>query len=171
MNNDLHWIVVQTKPSIEPVVCQHFDRAGIIYFWPKIKSLIRGRQITRVKGLFPSYVFVHVNPHDANIMHMIRYTRGIRNVLGGAINPIVVPDELIDIIYERVNQDNVLEQGLILKEGDQVRITTGPYADLIGVMDKKVSASGRVRVLLTFLHKNVPCEICASSIEKYTNSK
>lgn len=167
----LLWYVIQTKPTAEDIVEQHLKLANFETFLPKIKALVRGRRraISRTKSLFPSYLFAHLDLHDPNLYRMIKYTRGVRRILGNGIEPIAVPDEMIEIIRERMNSDGVIEQRLTMKKGDAVRIRGGVFQDLVGILDKPVSAAGRVRVLLKIMHHQVRCELSAADVEKLTD--
>ncbi len=162
------WYVIQTKPLAETAVQKHFENAGIESFLPKIRQMIRGKKrgASRIKSLFPSYVFAHANLRDPNLHRMVRFTRGVRRILGDGKDPVPVPDEMIDIIRERVGEDGVIEQGLVMKKGDCVRVRGGVFKDLIGILDKPVSSAGRVRVLLQVMHHQVRCELSAADIEK-----
>ena len=164
----LLWYVIQTKPTSEEAVEKHLQNADIETFFPKIKQAVRGKRrgITRVRALFPSYVFAHVDLNDPNMHHMIRYTRGVRKILGEGPVPVPVPEEMIDIIKESISDEGIIEQGLTMKKGDNVRIRTGVFKDLVGILEKPVSPAGRVKVLLKIMHHQVKCELSAEEIEK-----
>lgn len=167
----LLWYVVQTKPTAEGIVEQHLKNAQFETFLPKIKAMVRGRKrpISRTKSLFPSYLFVHIDLGDVNLHRMIRYTRGVRRILGDGSQPVPVPDEMIAIIRERTDSKGLIEQRLIMKEGDHVRVRGGAFCDLIGILEKPVSAAGRVRVLLEIMRRQVRCELSAADIEKLSD--
>jgi len=162
------WYVIQTKPTVEGMVQQHLRNAHIETFLPKIKAAVRGkrRSTSRIKSLFPSYLFAHIDLHDGNLYRMIKYTRGVRKILGDGEVPISVPDEMIEIIRERISPEGIIERGLTMKKGDEVRIRTGVFQDLVGILEKPASAAGRVRVLLKIMHHRVKCELSAEDIEK-----
>jgi transcription elongation factor/antiterminator RfaH len=164
----MKWYVIQTRPTAEDAVKGHLANASIETFLPKIKLAVRGRTRAhaRIKPLFPSYVFTHVDLEDSNLHRMIRYTRGVRRILGDGAKPVPVPSEMIDIIKERIGSEGVIEQKLIMKKGDNVRIRSGVFKDLIGILEKPVSASGRVKVLLGIMHHQIKCDLSAADIEK-----
>ena len=164
------WYVIQTKPCAEESVQQHLRNAQFETFLPKIRTMVRGsgKSVARIKSLFPSYLFAHINLDDANLYHMIRYTRGVRRILGDGNLPIPVPDEMIRIIQERIGADGVIEQRLTMKKGDEVRIRKGVFSDLVGILEKPVSAAGRVRVLLNIMRYRVRCELSAADVERIT---
>ena len=74
------WYVIQTKPTSEEAVCQHLKNANFETFLPKIQVMVRssGKSVSRTRVLFPSYVFAHIDLNNANLYHMIKYTRGVR---------------------------------------------------------------------------------------------
>lgn len=162
------WYVVQTKPATEDQVEKHLTNANFETFLPKIKTMVRGkkRSVARVKSLFPSYLFAHIDLADVNLYRMVKYTRGVRKILGDGVKPVSVPDEMIDIIRSRLGAGGVIEQRLTMKKGDNVRIKSGAFKELIGILEKPVSAAGRVRVLLQIMNHRVRCEMSAADVEK-----
>jgi len=164
----MKWYVIQTKPMAEDGVCALLKNAGIEACSPKIRSAVRGKSCStcRVKSLFPSYIFVSADLGDANLHRMIRYTRGVRKILGDGERPVPLPDGMLDLILDRMSGEGVIEQGLTMKKGDSVRIRRGAFKDLIGILEKPVTAAGRVRVLLEIMHHQIKCDISAADIEK-----
>jgi len=162
------WYVVQTKPTAEENVQQHLRNAEYETFLPKIRTMIKGtgRPTSRVKALFPSYLFVHMDLRDANLYRMIKYTRGVRKILGDGAWPVPVPDEMIEIIRERMNGEGIIEQRITMNKGDEVRIRSGVFKDLVGILERPVSPAGRVKVLLKIMHHTIKCEMSAGEIEK-----
>ncbi len=163
-----HWYVVQTKPLSEGIVEQHLKNAKFETFLPRIKVLMRGkkRTMTRTKTLFPSYLFIHMDIADVNAHRMIRYTRGVRKVLGDGSFPVSVPDEMIEIIRSKMDGEGIIEQRLTMKKGDAVRVRSGVFQDLIGILEKPVSVAGRVKVLLSIMRHQVKCELSAADVER-----
>jgi len=164
----LSWYVLQTKPTAEENVRQHLKNAEFETFLPKIKQMVRGQRksATRVKPLFPSYVFVHMDLNDPNLHRMVKYTRGVRKILGDGAAPVPVPDEMIEIIKERVDGQDVIEQRITMQKGDEVKIRSGVFRDLIGILERPVSPAGRVRVLLQIMKHQVKCDLSAAEVEK-----
>lgn len=168
MVSKLKWFVIKTKPCAENDVKLRLTNAQFEVFYPRIKSIVRSRNkpTSRLKSLFPSYIFARFDVSKPEVFHMIKYTRGVHRILGSGDIPTPIPDEIVKVIKERVNKEGVVEQRLVFKKGDQVRIRTGPLQDLVGILEKPVSASGRVRVLLEIMKKVVKAEIPCSDIER-----
>ena len=80
------------------------------------------------------------------------------------INPEVeTADEIVALIRRRLKDIEEVGYGK-LKQGDRVRITSGPLRDLEAVFDQPLSAADRVRVLLSVMGRMTPVEIDYSQI-------
>jgi len=164
-HSPLSWYVIQTKPQEEDLVRRRLEKANFEVFLPRIKVAVRGsRGATRVRALFPGYIFMHCDFNDSNVIHMIKYTRGVRKILGGDA-PAPLPDLVIDTIKERVGEGDLVVQQMVFNKGDKVRIKSGWMEDLVGVLERPVSAQGRVRVLLSIVDKCVRAELSSAEIE------
>jgi transcription antitermination factor NusG len=52
------------------------------------------------------------------------------------------------------------------KEGDAIQVTSGPFKDLMGIFQKKMSGQGRVRILLSLIGVDVPVQISKWQIKR-----
>jgi len=144
-----NWYVIQTKPRKEDEVCRRLQMASLETFNPRIKSFASGS-----KPLFPNYIFLKWNLSKAHNYHMIKYTRGVNKILGAPEYAVPISDDVIDVIRERIDPKNILEQQT-LKTGSKVKIKKGLLKDLVAVLEKPVSADGRVAVLLRIYEREM----------------
>lgn len=63
--------------------------------------------------------------------------------------PVPITDEVIQLIKRRVSEDGLVRPQEELKPGQEVVVTQGPLRELAGILDCELSASDRVRILLT----------------------
>lgn len=163
----MNWYVIQTKPQAENDVRLRLEKAEFEVFYPRIRTAVRGanKSTTRTKSLFPAYLFARLDLNDGNVFNMIKYTRGVHRLLGGANSPVPIPESVIQTIRERVSEGDVIEQQMVFKKGDRVRIRGGWLDDLVGILEKPVSSAGRVRVLLNIVNKCVRAEMSSAEIE------
>jgi len=163
----MNWYVIQTKPQAENDVKLRLEKADFEIFYPRIRTAVRGatNKSTRVKSLFPAYLFARLDLKDGNVFNMIKYTRGVHRLLGGAHSPVPIPGSVVQTIRERVGEGDVIEQQMVFKKGDKVRIRGGWLDDLVGILERPVSPAGRVRVLLNIVNKCVHAEISSAEIE------
>ncbi len=178
------WYVVQTKPLNEDKVCQQFKRVTpsplggegrgegedaftVETFNPKIKSvsLSKGDKI-HYKPLFPNYIFVHWDLTDPANHHLVKYTRGVNKVLGAGMRPVPISDEVVELIKSRVSEgEETIEQSMF-KKGDMVRLKYKHLKELIGVLERPVSSSGRVAVLLNLFNRQMRVNLHCADIAR-----
>ena len=160
------WYVVQTKPANEDRVKGNLLNQEIEPFLPLLgtNQFSNGKVIERIKPLFPNYLFARM---DLGLhYYKVKYTRGVSKILGNGEGPIPISEKVIITIRERMGEDNLVKLEDELKDGDVVEVTSGPFKDLRGVFQKKISGKGRVKILLSLIGVDVPVQISRWQIKK-----
>jgi transcription elongation factor/antiterminator RfaH len=164
--NNLSWYVVQTKPGNERRVESNLSNQEIDVFLPLLESFEcrSGEMVRRIKPLFPNYLFARL---DIDFhYYKVKWTRGVNKILGDGMGPVPISEKVIQTIKERMGKDNLVKLEEEWREGDRVRITSGPLKELMGIFQKKISDSGRVRILLNLIGVDVPVQISQWQIKK-----
>jgi len=164
------WYVIQTKPKREGEACRNLCGLGLECLFPKIFDyrIWNGRYLTIEKPLFPGYLFVKLvlSKHYYNI----RWTKGVARFVGWGDMPAPIAEEVVEIIRNRMDEQGRVRMGRDLRPGQQVRIRSGPFKDLIGIFDKKVSARGRVRLLLQLVDYQASIQLHEALVERITDN-
>jgi transcriptional antiterminator RfaH len=164
--SDLLWYVIQTKPGDEHRVETHLLNQEIETFLPlhEIHQYCSGKMVQRIKALFPNYLFARL---DLKLhYYKVKWTRGVSKILGTGDGPIPISGEVVQRIREKVGKDNLVKLEEEWKEGDIVQITSGPFKELTGIFQKKMSDNGRVRILLGLIGVDIPVQISQWHIRK-----
>lgn len=168
-DDDRTWYVAQTKPRQEARVLRHvaLRQVGVTPFLPKIEVIRHGngRRAVSIEPLFPSYIFVRCHPMPET-WSIVRWTPGVRRLLGDSEQPIAVPDALVRSIRERVEPLGFVRVGFGLPPGARVRVKTGAFAGLEGIFERPTTRRDRVRILLEILGTVAPLEIDVFDLEK-----
>lgn len=162
------WYVVQTKPRREERVVSWLNQRGRLpLFLPRLESIrrARGRRVRSVEPLFPSYLFVRVAPATEH-WNMVRWAPGVKRIVGVGDQPVPVPDEAVELVKARCQADGVIPWQPTLAPGTRVRITNGPLAGLVGVLDRPASRAERVHVLLELLRTVATVEVDVFDLEE-----
>jgi len=160
------WYVVQTKPANEDRVKGNLLNQDIEPFLPLLGTYqySNGKVIDRIKPLFPNYLFARM---DLGLhYYKVKYTRGVSKILGNGEGPIPISEKVIITIRERMGEDSLVKLEDELKDGDVVEVTSGPFKDLRGIFQKKMSGKGRVKILLGLIGVDVPVQISRWQIKK-----
>ncbi len=128
---------------------------------------ISSRRVARLDPLFPGYLFVHMGPleTDPRCWDAVRWTPGVRLILGTPDTPVPVPNEVIETIQARVKEHGFVCPGPQFTRGSQVRFRHGPLTGLEAVFERQMSRAGRVRVLLRLLGQQRGVEVNEYDLE------
>lgn len=154
------WYVVQTKPKKEESVARQLTGARYEVFFPKMRTG------SSPKPLFPSYLFVSAGEENPWSFRLIRFTRGVRRLLGDGPSPHPISDEVVETLKGKTADGSLIEQELLFKEGDQVNVRKGILRDLVGIITKNVPADGRVKVLFKWMYGTLEAFLKYTELEK-----
>ena len=120
-------------------------------FLPRfLKSRSHARKFETVLApLFPRYMFI-VLDLTRDRWRSVNGTLGVERLLMRGSEPEPVPRGLVEQLAGAAGADGVVSCGRELKEGQSIRVTAGPFADLVGQL-QSLDDSGRVRVLLEIM--------------------
>jgi transcriptional antiterminator RfaH len=141
------WVVLRTQVRQEPLATQSVAARGVDSYFPLLE---RGRS---AEPLFPGYLFARVAPGTDDLLR-IRSAPGIAYVLPRYAPPVLLPDAFVRALRARAASRTPGFQ-----KGDRVTIRRGPFRWLDAIFDKRLNASGRVRVLLDFVHRSVVVDL------------
>ena len=114
-----------------------------------------GKEIKKIKNLFPGYLFVKMNMTD-EAWYVVRNTSGVTGLIGsagGGGKPFSVPDEEMEGVLKRIGQS---EKKVVaeFEVGDRVKILSGPFAN------------GVATVLAIMFGRETPTEVEYINLEK-----
>jgi transcriptional antiterminator RfaH len=152
------WFVAHTLPKSERKAEMHLCAQGFRAYLPQIRKTIRhARQFRNVQApLFPRYIFLILDLARDRWLS-VRSTVGVASLFTCDGRPVPVPEGVVEgLIEHSEGQLTGLDAGLT--KGQSVRILSGPFADLVGTLDR-LDDAGRTRVLLEIMGTSVPVVI------------
>ena len=163
---NLHWFVIHTKPRDEHRVKNHFEGMEIEALLPLCENFqySHGRMSQVINPLFPSYLFAKLDLEHH--YYKVKWTRGVNRILGAWNEPIPISGTVIQMLKDRMGDDDTVKLLDELQEGDLVQITSGPLKDFIGIFQRRLSSGGRVKILLNLIGVEVPVQISRSQIKR-----
>ncbi len=143
-----NWYLVYTKPKNEDIVSQKFIDAGFQVLNPKLKErkVYRRKLQDIISPLFPCYLFVKFDGSED--YRLVKYTRGVRSIIGLSGNPTIVPEEIISSILSRMTDGVILLKPQEFNPGDKVIIKAGPLEGVNAVFEREMKGTDRVGILL-----------------------
>lgn len=155
------WQCLYTRPRHEKSLARVCERDGVRHYLPLVKTVRHYGNRTRDSRLplFPGYLFCCANPEQS-------YDLSKENNLLSAF-PVCDQEKLLSELREirKVLATSVtLRKAPCLAEGKRVRITRGPFRDIVGVV---LESRKQCRVVLnvTFVCQSVLLEVNAEDLE------
>ncbi|MFB3883672.1 MAG: transcription termination/antitermination protein NusG [Thermodesulfobacteriota bacterium] len=162
----LHWFVIHTKPRDEGRVKSNVEKMEVETLLPLYKSIrfLHGRMCKVSSPLFPNYLFARLNLERD--YYKVKWTRGVNRIVGIGNEPTPVAEVVIEMLRDRMADDDTVQLVDDLQEGNLIRVTSGLLKDFVGVFQKGLSSDGRVRVLLNLVGRDLPVQIDRWQIQK-----
>ena len=155
------WYVLWTRSNCEQLVYDQLTAKGFHTFLPRVDVWSRRaglRHLSRVP-MFRGYLFLDHPMDKASYIEACRST-GLVRILGERWDQLaVVPDEEIDAIQRVVLSRLPALPYPYLREGQRVRITQGPLADVEGILVRSKPNKGLLVVSIDMLRRSVAVEV------------
>ncbi len=165
LTGDDRWYVVQALARREPIAKMRLEAQGYKIFLPQmIKSVRHARKMRQARvAVFPGYLFVALNPYKDR-WRSINGTIGVARIITANEGPAPVPRGIVETLASYMDNFGICRFDRDLKEGQQVRIVSGPFAQLIGQI-ATLDGKGRARVLLKIMSNEIITTLDQSSLE------
>jgi len=165
LNETERWYVVCSLSRQETKAEMHLLAQGFRIFVPRVNTTVRhARKIRAVKApVFPGYMFVALDLQKHR-WRSVNGTFGVARLIMAGNMPEPVPEGVIEQLLDYTDETGVARFDRDLRAGQSIRVTTGPFARVLGCLER-LDANGRVRVLLDIMGGKVSALIDRSALE------
>ena len=160
------WCALWTHPHCEQLVRDQLAAKGFDVLLPTINVWSRRAGVRHLiqAPLFPGYLFLHHAIDKASYIEIVK-TRGLTRILGERWDlPATVDAEEIATIRRLVDADVPVMAHPYLQEGQRVRITQGPLADVEGLFVQAKPAKGLLIISVKLLQRSVAVEVDCTAV-------
>lgn len=142
------WFLAQLKPNCANIADQNLKRQGFQTFLPmeEVTRQRKGKFVTDLQPLFPGYIFVCLDV-ACGFWRSVNSTYGVTRLVSFGKEPTAVPFEIVFQLMLRCDANGKLLSPKLLKPGDQVTLTKGPFVNFVGDVEK-IAPDRRVWVLM-----------------------
>lgn len=124
-----------------------------------------GKEKIQAKTLYPGYCFACLDL-DTSLWHDIQSLPKVGRFIGESMKPTPLGDKDIATILEKANQKSAPKPKISFDEGENVRITDGPFANFIGIVEEYDMVHGKLKLNVSIFGRSTPVEILYSQVEK-----
>lgn len=145
------WFLAQLKPNSANIADKNLKRQGFQTFLPLEEETRQrnGKFVTAKRPLFPGYIFVAFDV-ARGFWRTVNSTYGITRLVSFGKEPTAVPLDLVSRLMLRCDAQGKLLPPKLLKPGDQVTLTKGPFANFVAEVEK-IAPDRRVWVLIELM--------------------
>ena len=145
------WFILQFKSNSHHKATKNLNRQGFETFLPLYDTTSRklSRFVNTSKPLFPGYMFIKFNRAESE-WHKINNTYGVSRLITFNSHLKSIPTKFVDSLMKRYDLSGKLLPIKKLKEGDQVAILKGPFANFIATVEK-YEADQRIWILMDLM--------------------
>ena len=145
------WFVVYSKPHKEGRAEVELRRRGVDVFYPRLQLPAYVDPRRQIVPLFPGYLFVRIVLADQ--FYDVVWAPGVSRFIGTVDQPTPLDDEVVLFLKQNAEPDGLLRARPTLAVGEHVEITRGPFAGIVGIIQRPPNAKGRIRVLMRLLNR------------------
>jgi transcriptional antiterminator RfaH len=164
LHNERHWYVVYSKPHKESTAKFHISAKGLEVFFPRLYLPKNSKKTNPLIPLFPNYLFVRLDIKSEEYGY-VSWSPGVNRIVGFNGQPTPIDEEVLRFLQSRSDAEGIIPAESNLREGQEVRITEGPFSGLLGIIREPPNAKGRVKVLLTLLNRPASVDLPIDFIE------
>jgi transcriptional antiterminator NusG len=129
-----------------------------------------GRKVVAQKKLFPGYLYVRMDLDDDS-WYVVRNTPGVTGFVGNGARPTPLSRKEVEGVLgtgeqEEVGTEKKARPRLEFEVSEQVRVTTGPFADFNGVISDIDVARSKLTVLVNIFGRETPVELELGQVAK-----
>ncbi len=172
--NEKNWFVIHTYSGYEERVKKNLEqRVKFMDSGDEIYQVIipteeeveirGGQKRTVAKKILPGYILIEMTMSDQS-WNVVRNTPGVTGFVGSGGKPVPLLDEEADQILRQMRAE-APKVKIGFRQGQSVRVTDGPFADFVGIVDEIGAEKGKVKVLLSLFGRETPVELDFLQVE------
>jgi len=174
---DMRWYIVhaqsmfeaKAKQQLEERVIQAGKQADFGHILIPVESvveLVKGKKKSSQRKFFPGYMLIQMKLTETN-WHIVKGTPRITGFVGHAQNPPPLPLEEVERITSQMREGLAKARPkFTFKEGDNVRVIDGPFANFNGTVEEVKPEKSKLRVLVSIFGRATPVELDFIQVEK-----
>ena len=175
-NPNLKWYVVHTysglesraKKALEERIQQYgmANQFGEIWVPTEVVEEIKsGVRKSQNRKCLPGYLLVQMELNDETA-HLVRNTAKVSGFVGGAKKPPSLSAAEVERMRNMVHGTTKPRAKVEFVEGDQVKVTEGPFANFNGSVEEVKPDKQKLKVMVSIFGRSTPVELDYAQVER-----
>lgn len=126
----------------------------------------KGTKVNAERKFFPGYILIKMEMSDES-WHVVMNTPKVTGFLGSRNKPQPITEAEANRIMTQMQEGVQRPQTVVDYEvGEQVRVTDGPFASFIGLVEEVDMEKTRLKVSVSIFGRSTPVELEFNQVEK-----
>ncbi len=171
----MYWYVINTFSGQEARAKQsllerakQFGRDEAIgeIFIPEedVVEVVKGQRRTSKRKFLPGYILVQMQLDD-EIWHIVKNTAKVTGFVGTGSRPAPIPEEDVKRMLGRTQAEKP-KPAISSEEGEDVRVTQGPFSNFSGTVGSVKPEKEQVQVFVAVFGRQTPVWLSYEHVEK-----
>jgi len=182
-NPNMRWYIIHSYSGFERKVKESLETrvqafglqnkiGRVVIPTEPVTEIRNGKKYTVERAFLPGYVLVEMDmdlatPEGQNLWHVVKNTPRVTGFLGAGNQPTpLTEDEVRSIVYRVETGKDKPKLRVKFEKNEHVRITEGPFANFIGVVDEVNEDRETLKIMVTIFGRSTPVELAFSQVEK-----
>jgi transcription termination/antitermination protein NusG len=132
----------------------------------RIVEIKDGKRKESTRNFMPGYVFIQMVP-DNDLFKMVRDINGVSQFVGTGDVPSVLSEEEVKNVLGLIEDKQDKPKAEIkFRQGDQVKVIEGPFANFIGTVEQIDFDRSRLKVMVSIFGRSTPVDLAVLEVEK-----
>lgn len=161
----VNWYLIQLKRNSQKIAERNLSQQGFKTFLPlqNFTSRVGSKFSTRIKPLFPGYMFVNIELDKAP-WRKINSTLGVSHLICQDGIPQIVPIEIVSALISRCDRFGRLLSPDKLEEGDSVAFLSGALANFVATVET-IASEHRIWVLMDIMGQHTRVQVASDQLK------
>ncbi len=131
-----------------------------------VVEIKKGKKVSAERKFFPGYILVKMEMSDES-WHVVKNTPRVSGFLGSRNKPQPISEKEVEHLMKQIEEGVERPQTIASFEiGENVRVTDGPFASFVGVVEEVDMEKARLKVSVSIFGRYTPVELEFSQVEK-----
>jgi transcriptional antiterminator NusG len=132
----------------------------------QVVEIRKGTKVNAEHKFFPGYILVKMEMNE-DTWHVVKDTPRVSGFLGSHNKPQAITEKEVQRIMAQIEEGIERPTTQIYFEvGEQIRVTDGPFASFIGVVEEVDTEKSRLKVSVSIFGRYTPVELEFTQVEK-----
>lgn len=171
------WYVVHTQTGLEDKVKTTLENkvaasgmqefiSSVVIPTEQISEIRSGKKKISQRKFFPGYLLVEMELNEKTYL-FVKTSPGVTGFIGLGKKPMPLPQEEVDNILRKTKDTQAKPiPKVVFEQGEQVRVTDGPFQNFNGTIDEIHPEKGKIKVSVSIFGRATPVELEYWQVEK-----